>query len=62
MLPRYLVELQASLLKAPSVSLPEKTPGNSAMLYAYLASDWHANAKAKPDAKSQVKKAQAKAV
>ena len=32
------------------------------MLYAYLASEWQAKAKAKPDAKSQEKKAQAKAV
>ena len=61
MLPRYLVELQATLLKSPSVSIPEKTPGNSAMLYAYLASEWQDKAKAKP-VKGQEKKAQAKAV
>lgn len=62
MLPRYLVELQASLLKTPSVSVPEKTSGNSAVLYAYLASEWQAKAKAKPDTKGQVKKSQAKKV
>lgn len=58
-LPRYLVELQASLVKSPSVTVPEKTPGNSAMLYAYLASSFQA--KAKPESKTPAKKMQAKA-